>query len=191
MMTRKHFALSLSFAALVIMPAGSAAAQSLSDPLAAPAKTNSLTAPAPVAISKDVQFLFDLEKKFQQAVKEEGGAAFASFFAEDAVTINNKQEVVSGRANIAGSAKWSPADLQLSWAPQGGRMSPAGDMGFTWGHFVERSKDKSGKQATRSGRYMTIWKRQQDGAWKVVMDASNEEPEDCGCTVEDVPNPKQ
>lgn len=70
-------------------------------------------------------------------------------------------------------------------------MGPAGDMGFTWGHFVEQSKDKSGKPATRSGRYMTIWKRQADGTWKVAMDASNEEPADCGCTVEDLPNPKQ
>lgn len=168
-----------------------AGAQSLSDPLAVQSKPNTLSTSAPTAVSADVQFLFDLEAKFQQATIAGGGSAFASFFADDAVTISNKQDVKRGRVNIVSTAKWSPADYQLTWTPQGGQMGPAGDMGFTWGHYVGRSKDKDGKPVTESGRYMTIWKRQADGTWKVAMDASNEEPEDCTCSVEDIPKPKQ
>ena len=172
-------------AALLALPAG---AQSLANPLASPNKTGTLNASP--TVSADVQFLFDLEAKFEQATIAGGGPGFASFFADDGVTIANKTDVRRGRVNIANAAKWSPADFQLTWTPQGGQMSPAGDMGFTWGHYTGHSKDKDGKPVTESGRYMTIWKRQSDGAWKVAMDASNEEPADCTCT-DDVAVPKQ
>lgn len=185
-MTRSK--LFISALLLAVLPTPLVKAQSLPDPLSPPSKPGPLSA-AP-SLAPGVQFLFDLETKFEQATIAGGGAAFASFFAEDAVTISNKSEVKSGRSNIASTAKWSAADFQLTWKPQGGQMSPAGDMGFTWGHYDARGKDKDGKPSVTSGRYMTIWKRQADGAWKVAMDASNEEPPDCGCTEEIAPKPQ-
>lgn len=173
----KFFIFALPVAALLTVPVN---AQSLPDPLSSQSKPSALSA-AP-AVSAGVQFLFDLEAKFEQATITGGGSAFASFFADDAVALSNKKEVKRGRTNIAITANWAPADFQLTWKPQGGQMGPAGDMGFTWGHYDARSKDKDGKPVVSSGRYMTIWKRQADGAWKVAMDASNEEPPDCACT---------
>jgi ketosteroid isomerase-like protein len=59
-------------------------------------------------------------------------------------------------------------------------MSPAGDMGYTWGHYEGHAKDKSGNAVTTSGRYMTIWRKQPDGQWKVALDSSSEEPPNAG-----------
>lgn len=173
----KLFVFALTVAVLLTVPMK---AQSLPDPLSSQSKPSALSAVP--AVPPGVQLLFDLETKFEQATITGGGPAFASFFADDAVALSNKSEVKRGRSNIAITANWSPADFQLTWKPQGGQMSPAGDMGFTWGHYDARSKDKDGKPAVTSGRYMTIWKRQADGTWKVAMDASNEEPPDCACT---------
>jgi ketosteroid isomerase-like protein len=33
---------------------------------------------------------------------------------------------------------------------------------------------------TTSGRYMTIWRREPDGSWKVILDASSNEPAGAG-----------
>jgi ketosteroid isomerase-like protein len=53
-------------------------------------------------------------------------------------------------------------------------------MGFTWGHYQGMSKDAQGSTAKTTGRYMTVWKKQPGGSWKVALDASNEGPaEDC------------
>jgi ketosteroid isomerase-like protein len=49
-------------------------------------------------------------------------------------------------------------------------------MGFTWGHYEGRTKDKSGQPVVISGRYMTVWKKVADGSWKVALDASANEP---------------
>jgi len=125
--------------------------------------------------------LFKLEADFAKAVLAGGGKAFASFFADDGVSIANKQEAVIGRVAIAGKANWDPAVYQFTWTPQGGQMSSGGDMGYTWGHYEGRSKDSHGNPVLTSGRYFTIWKKQSDGSWKVALDASNEEPADCGC----------
>src|SRR5580765_638747 len=55
-------------------------------------------------ISPAILQLMELEGRFAQAVAAGGGKAFASWFAYDAVTLNNGQTAVLGRAAIAAKA---------------------------------------------------------------------------------------
>ena len=124
--------------------------------------------------------LFDLEARFAKDVAERGGTGFADWFAEDGVALGNGTAPVVGRVAIARSAAWSPKEYQLTWTPTDAAMGPSGDMGYTWGHFEGRSKDANGNPVTTSGRYITIWRKQADGNWKVVLDAGANEPADAG-----------
>jgi ketosteroid isomerase-like protein len=72
-------------------------------------------------------------------------------------------------------AAW-PADLSLTWAPVKAEMAGSGDMGYTYGNYVLRSKDKDGKIVARYGKYTSIWKKQKDGSWKVALDMGNSSP---------------
>jgi len=120
--------------------------------------------------------LFDLEAKFAKDTSEGGGKAFATWFAEDGVSLGNGEAPVHGREAIAKQANWSPKDYQLLWTPTDGVMSPTGDMGYTWGHYEGRSHDPDGNPKVTTGRYLTIWRKEPDGSWKVVLDASSDEP---------------
>lgn len=124
--------------------------------------------------------LFELEGRFAKDTLERGGAGFASWFAEDGVALGNGQAPVIGSVAIARSAKWSPKDYQLTWTPTDARMGPSGDMGYTWGHFEGHSKDAAGNPVTTTGRYITVWRKQADGSWKVVLDAGANEPAAAG-----------
>lgn len=124
--------------------------------------------------------LYELEAKFARDVAARGGAAFADWFADDGVALSNGAAPVVGRVAVARSAKWLPNDYQLTWTPTDALMGPSGDMGYTWGHFEGKSKDANGNPVTVSGRYMTVWRREKDGAWKVVLDAGANEPADAG-----------
>ncbi|HEY1578980.1 MAG TPA: nuclear transport factor 2 family protein [Terracidiphilus sp.] len=124
--------------------------------------------------------LFDLEARFAKDVRERGGAAFASWFADDGVALGNGQPPAIGRVAIVKSANWAPGDYQLTWTPTDAQMGPSGDMGYTWGHFEGRSKDSNGNPVLTSGRYMTIWRKEPDGSWKVVLDAGANEPAAAG-----------
>lgn len=130
------------------------------------------------ALSPGEVFLFELEAKFEQATAAGGGKAFASWFAEDGVILANGKAPTKGSFAIAASATWLPKDYQLTWTPESGELS--GDMGYTWGHYVGHAKDAAGNPVTTTGRYMTIWKKQPDGSWKIELDASNEEPPGAG-----------
>ncbi|MGC1461437.1 MAG: nuclear transport factor 2 family protein [Terracidiphilus sp.] len=124
--------------------------------------------------------LFELEARFARDVAARGGAAFADWFAGDGVALGNGAAPLIGKVAIAKSAGWSPRDYQLSWTPTDAMMGPSGDMGYTWGHYEGRSKDSNGNPVLTSGRYITMWRREPDGNWKVVMDAGANEPPESG-----------
>ncbi|MFZ1013225.1 MAG: nuclear transport factor 2 family protein [Terracidiphilus sp.] len=141
------------------------------------------TAPNPLVdstVKPGKMMLFDLEARFAKDVKERGGAAFADWFADDGVALGNGASPVVGKVAIAKSTTWSPKDYQLTWTPTDAMMGPSGDMGYTWGHFEGHSKDANGNPVTTSGRYITIWKKQADGDWKVALDAGANEPAEAG-----------
>jgi len=124
--------------------------------------------------------LFDLEARFARDVLHRGGAAFAEWFAPDGVALGNGKAPLVGRVAIASGANWDPKVYQLTWTPTDAQMGPSGDMGYTWGHFEGRSKDMNGNPVTTSGRYITIWRKQADGSWKVELDAGADEPVEAG-----------
>ncbi len=128
------------------------------------------------AASPGLHFLYDLEARFAKATADGGGVGFASWFADSAVSLANGKPPVQGHDAIAAQATWSPKDYQLTWTPDGGQMGPSGDMGYTWGHYSGHARDAAGAPIVTTGRYMTIWKRQTDGTWKVILDSSNDGP---------------
>jgi ketosteroid isomerase-like protein len=138
---------------------------------------NPLTQPD---LSPEVIQLLELEAKFSDDVAANGGSAFAKWFAEDGITLANGRSAVIGKAAIAAQARWDPKQYQLTWIAQGARMGPSNDMGFTWGHYDSAAKDVHGETVKTSGRYMTVWRKMQDGSWKVQMESSAEEPQDAG-----------
>jgi ketosteroid isomerase-like protein len=124
--------------------------------------------------------LYDLEARFAKDVAERGGKAVVDWFAEDGVLMGNGQAPVVGRVAIAKSMSWSAKDYQLTWTPTDAMMGPSGDMGYTWGRYEGHSKDANGNPVVTSGRYMTVWRKEPDGQWKVVLDAGANEPAGSG-----------
>jgi ketosteroid isomerase-like protein len=144
---------------------------------------NAAPAPNPLSdttVNPGKILLFDLEAKFAKDVLARGGAAFADWFAEDGVALNNGQAPVIGRVAILKSATWDPKVYQLTWTPTEAVLGPSGDIGYTWGHYEGHSKDANGNPVTTSGRYITIWRKQPNGSWKVVLDAGANEPAAAG-----------
>ncbi len=138
-------------------------------------------------LSAGVMELLKLEADFADAVAKGGGKAFSSWFADDAVTLNNGQPPVRGLAAIAATADWDPKNYKLVWYAEGAQMGPSNDAGFTWGHYDATVIDKDGKSTVHSGRYITFWKKI-DGKWKVALDASALEPIDASAAAA-VPKP--
>jgi ketosteroid isomerase-like protein len=173
---RHFFLLSVVIAGWTGLDAAAARAQ-LPEPGMTQAAPNPLT---DVTAKPGKMLLFDLEARFAKDVLERGGAGFADWFADDGVALGNGVAPLVGKVAIAKGANWSPKDYELTWTPSDAMMGPSGDMGYTWGHFEGRSKDANGNPVLTSGRYITMWRKQPDGAWKVVLDAGANEPPGAG-----------
>src|SRR5271168_602725 len=118
--------------------------------------------------------LRQLEGEFMKAAAERGSAGYMSYYADDAVEVPNGGPIVQGKVNIAkGMGFLDQKDNHLTWTPVGADISADADLGYTYGTYEFRSKDKDGKPVVDHGKYTSIWKKQKDGNWYVVLDMGN------------------
>jgi ketosteroid isomerase-like protein len=99
--------------------------------------------------------------------------AFLEYFAADALGFREGQVGIA-RDQIAKNPD-PPPDLQLIWEPRFGDISGSGDLGYLTGpaRSVRASRDAG---RPRHSNYTSIWKRQRDGSFKVVMDVGIDTP---------------
>jgi len=118
--------------------------------------------------------LKQLEADFMKAAAEKGSAGYMSYYADDAVELPNGGPAIPGKENIAkGMGFLDDKNNRLIWTPVGADISASGDLGYTYGTYEFDSKDKDGKPVVEHGKYTSIWKKQKDGSWKVVLDMGN------------------
>jgi len=116
--------------------------------------------------------LRQLEADFMKAAAEHGSQGYLSYYADDAVEVPNGAPIIQGKVNIAKTMGFlDQKDNHLTWTPVGADISSSGDLGYTYGTYEFRSKD--GKPTVDHGKYTSIWKKQKDGSWKVVLDMGN------------------
>ena len=122
--------------------------------------------------------LRQMEAEFMKATAERGSQGYLSYYADDAVEVPNGAPLIQGKTNIAKTMGFlDQKDNHLTWTPVGADISASGDLGYTYGNYEFRSKDKDGKPVVDHGKYTSIWKKQKDGSWKVVLDMGNGSPE--------------
>lgn len=72
------------------------------------------------------------------------------------------------------SRKPNPSVL-LSWYPSFVDVAPSGDLALSTGPW-EWKKSRQDSSASAFGHFVSIWKRQSDGGWKVVIDIGTSHP---------------
>jgi ketosteroid isomerase-like protein len=130
------------------------------------------------APAKDsAETLRQLEADFMKATAERGSQGYLSYYADDAIEVPNNEAIIHGKTNIAKTMVFlDDKTNHLTWTPVGADISASGDLGYTYGTYEFRSLDKDGKAVVDRGKYTSIWKKQKDGSWKVVLDMGNSSP---------------
>jgi ketosteroid isomerase-like protein len=118
--------------------------------------------------------MVDAERRFARAsVDTNMRDAFLAFFAPDGVEFSpgpvNVKETFSKQQDPP-----KPPPMTLDWDPVFANVSQAGDLGFTTGPYV--LTDNAKKAPARQGYFFSIWKKQANGEWKVVLDYGIEAP---------------
>jgi hypothetical protein len=62
----------------------------------------------------------------------------------------------------------------LEWGPEQAEAAPGGELGWTAG--PSKITDRTGKRPPRHGYYFSLWRKQRDGTFKVVLDMGTDTP---------------
>lgn len=113
----------------------------------------------------DLASLIAAEKAFAHMSAEAGTReAFLSYLDEDSVIF--RPHPVNGR-------KWMEEHPDqsglLTWRPAFADISSSGDFGYTTGPY-ELRKERADKKPFRTGSFVSVWRRQAGGKWKVLID---------------------
>ena len=120
--------------------------------------------------------IMDADVAFAHATQVRGVDRWVEYFADSGVQVTPGRNVV-GKAAIRELMAPSLGDTArtLTWTPTSADVSESGDLGYTIGRW-ERTHRLRDSTVTTRGSYVTIWRKQQDGSWKVVLDIGNPDP---------------
>ena len=124
------------------------------------------TASAQERIGADLQALIDTERAFAHTATLKGTRdSFLDFFADDAIALTPLPTSAKERLRSRPSQPFSANEL--TWEPRTGDIAASGELGWLTG---PSSFHAAGETRLQYGNYLSVWRRQADGAWRVFID---------------------
>jgi ketosteroid isomerase-like protein len=118
--------------------------------------------------------LIKADKAFSKLSEEKGmNTAFLSYIAEEAVLLRPNKQPIKGKQKIQEIYSKPDSTFTLTWEPLFAEISRSGELGYTYGIYNFESYGPDGLPVVEKGTYATFWEKNDDGAWKFVLDTGN------------------
>ncbi len=115
--------------------------------------------------------IFATEQAFAEKAQKEGLLSAFSFYAADDAVINFNDNLIQGKIEIKKHYQGKKYEkVSLEWAPDFVDVSASCDLGYTYGKYIYKTIDSTGKQVSFKGIFHTVWKKQSNGSWRFVWD---------------------
>ena len=131
------------------------------------------------------------EREFAKAATVLGWRdAFLEYFADDAIAFS--AGVVPAKEGLRKQPSTPFSIAELVWEPRTGDVAASGDLGWLTGPSTSINR-KAAEPVTRYGCYLSVWRKQANGQWRVFIDVGTNAPEPVtfptGFTRTTIPNP--
>jgi uncharacterized protein (TIGR02246 family) len=134
--------------------------------------------PLPDTHDADVKAISNIEIEANQSYVAKDQDKLVNFYANDAVLMAPGAPPASGLAAIRVEIQQMLADPALSLSFQTKRVdvSRSGDLAYTEGSYQMTMTDPATHQPMKDhGSYVTVYRKQSDGAWKAISDIATSE----------------
>jgi uncharacterized protein (TIGR02246 family) len=132
-------------------------------------------APAPDTRAADEKAIREADAAWLNAITTKELEKTLSFWADDGVTMEPGRPIIVGKDAVR--KMWQEflamPDVSLTWTTTQIVVAKAGDIAYQHGTYEFSMKDSKGKPIQEKGKYLTVWRKQADGAWKVSIDIHN------------------
>jgi ketosteroid isomerase-like protein len=122
--------------------------------------------------------LMKADREFAADTARRGVDGFADWMAErDILKFQARGAPLTTREQVRADMRkaFEGRPFTLRWDPVTADIAASGELGYTFGRWTSEGKGPDGKLREIRGYYFTVWKRQSDGSWKVVVDFGNPE----------------
>jgi ketosteroid isomerase-like protein len=100
-------------------------------------------------------------------------ASFAAFYADDATVMFPHEPVFRGMNSIKAVLTPMMQDPNFALSFTTDKVEVSGILAYTQGTLSLKTTGRDGKPLQDTGKYLTVWKKQADGSWKVIEDIFN------------------
>ena len=128
-----------------------------------------------IDLAAEAEALMATSREWAQSQSNE---EYLSYWTEDAQLTQSGQPTLRGHEAIMGMLEGT-ADIpgfKVMWEPYEAHVSEGGDMGYLLEKTSFTMNDSLGNPMTQYYRTVTIWKKQEDGSWKCVVDQLSDDP---------------
>ena len=128
--------------------------------------------PDPAAVRAS---LLAADQAFAAATAAKGLEGWMAAFDDSAIQMEPDIPFTPGIEHIRAGIAPAFADTSwhLSWEPTMAFASAAGDLGYTLGTWKSTRTAANGAERVSTGKYVTVWRKQADGSWRVVFDGGS------------------
>ena len=119
--------------------------------------------------------LIETERAFARTSVQKGiRDSFLEYFADDGIVFRPHPIAFKEWAKINPAPAQRPP-VTLDWEPVVGDVSAGGDLGYDTGPFTLTDNSPQ-KRPAQHGYFFSVWKKQNDDNWKVVLDVGIQTP---------------
>lgn len=140
------------------------------------ALTGSCARTVPDTRDADVKAVKAVEAAWVADIATKDADKFASYYADDASLMGSNMPIITGKDNILAALRPMLADpnFSLTFQATHAEASKGGDFVYTLGTYSLTTSDPNDKKpVSDKGKYLTVYKKQAEGSWKVVADMMN------------------
>lgn len=122
--------------------------------------------------------LMELSRNWAREAQSGDNERILSNWAPDAIVMPPGQPAIKGHDAIRKMLEESSKipGFQINWEPKEAFVSKSGDLGYVIAHNYIKVTDSLGNTITTFNKAVEIWKKQEDGSWKNVVDIFNHDP---------------
>ncbi len=112
---------------------------------------------------------------WMDAMRSKSADRFMEFLTADATLMPPNEPQVAGPVNIRDwvTHLFAMPGFDVEWEATTVEVAAAGDLAYTSGRYDLKLEMPGGAPMSDTGKYTTVWKKQSDGTWKVVVDIFN------------------
>lgn len=114
----------------------------------------------------------ETDKAMSKMAEKQGFHKAILFYADSSIVkFREGQYPALGKKEYEKFAGVHKDTKNIVWEPVNVEVAKSGELGYSWGNWKDYEKD-----TILYGNYFTVWKKQNDGTWKVALDGGGSTP---------------